>query len=557
MGATSPVAAQELRGSARLIPLEPPEPSPIGAPPDGPAVSAESEAMPGSSQGVDVVNGGAAHAQAGVDTPAGISYSSIFRDPDRFGPGFNHQIGVNRTNSYETRSLEVGMPVVGIPFMERAFSPADAHLKMGPVYLRINSISGALLGSDNINWSETDREKGSIAQVQLGITVIAQLSEGWQFALSGAICYLPFTGDVGFGNGQLMQFLDYNQALLRSQVSKEAEIGGWTVTFSDTFEVRPSNSLYGGDDMSLFGGYTNKSSDRAGRYSFSAPKNSLNDNILSDPNSLTFYASNLIGAYATRLYPSELRVSAKATHENFWYQDQYNGYVPQSESMLAIELASERESLRFKPFCGYELDEFRYKSDSITEQQVYAGIRGPITDQLFLTARAGYLTSDLQDGNSATWRLSLEHVAGPSTTESLFCSREPNDFGGYVADHFGYRLTQGLGPHLTSELFVLSGFSGYSGANSNVNSDFRAGLQFILSLGPKTRVRLAGTYSKYDLGGDIGNVKLWTGRSDVTYRITDSLTGSLLYQYQKRISDKPGDSYYENLLLLTLSKAFP
>lgn len=226
-GAFSPCLAQQMRGNPPLLSLGEPSASAT-------EVAATSEAAPAIAEspenadatgdtpasaggGQEGGNGeGASAGGAGGDPPLRIPYSSVFSGMDggpigsnvfrgTGGPlgGFGRGLTPPSVLSEQVKNGEghakfsLGLPGlrarlpslsnINVPFLHRRFSPEKAHLKMGPVYVRFGELSGALLASDNVNLEQTNRDAGCISVVRLGMTVMAQLTEGLQFAVAGTL----------------------------------------------------------------------------------------------------------------------------------------------------------------------------------------------------------------------------------------------------------------------------------------------------------------------------------------------------------------------------------
>jgi hypothetical protein len=260
--------------------------------------------------------------------------------------------------------------------------------------------------------------------------------------------------------------------------------------------------------------------------------------------------SNTVSAGTERLLPGSIRLSALAYHEDLWY-NQGNRGQPSLREGATVSLMDERENTRFKPYFIYEAmrtDEF----DSV--QHIFRlGIRGPITDQLYLLAEAGYFTGGFEGSDGALWRLELDHTAGPYTRESLTFSREFNYFHDELDDVLGYNLHQILSSKLSSDLYAYRiHVEDFFEDNHFSENQWRFGLRFTYVMGPKTTLRLTGEY----FSGDFDNTEAWTGRAELGYNFTRTLLLQLTYQYQQSKSDSFSRNYTENLIYVSLTKYF-
>jgi hypothetical protein len=276
----------------------------------------------------------------------------------------------------------------------------------------------------------------------------------------------------------------------------------------------------------------------------------------------------MVGVQATRILPSDVRLSVRAFHENLWYNQNGRG-LPNSRDEIDVLAVSQRENLRFKPFVEYTVA----RTDPWNQiwQSVNVGATGPITDQLDFYGSLGYLygtggsepyTSTSNGYQSMLWNLRLNHAAGPNTTESLSFGRTTDTFDQQIATGLAYSITQVIGPSITGELIAMWAKVDALNANQNSFNDFLAGVQLTYFVSPRTEIRIAGTYQReYYPNLQIGNQNeyqnIWTGQAELSYHFTDTLIGNLLYQYTNQDTNLPENGYYENLVLVTISKFFP
>ena len=490
----------------------------------------------------------------------GVRYSKIFRNT---GAPYTDPLNpAVVTPALKTESVEghatIGLPAfnASIPILQRGFEPQDADLKFGPVFFKLQGLSAAALWSDNINLSETNRESGTIAILTISGSIIAQLTEGLRVAVSGSFVYLPLqneAGIAGFGlfGPYLLGFDD--EPIVRSEITWSTIIGGWNVVFADDFRIgigQFSNNVR--DDAILFNGGGFNGYDQAGRYIFRAPQNSAgsdgrNRNESSDTSIL--YYSNVISAQTDRLIVAKTRLRFQASHENLWY-NQGNRGLPSLRDQINISLVSERENLRFKPFVLYQA--LRTDLQDSFEHTIRAGVNGPITEQMQLHAEAGYYFGNSRD--SFLWGISIRHQAGPYTEQSIFYSRAVSSFHDEIHQIAGYNIRQIIGPKLIADAYFLHDDVQDLSGEGFTRTEYRSGLRLSIHAGPRTNFILTGTYALVD-SADSQSTTL-TGLAEVSHYFTDSFLARLTYQYQKNDSDSPGESYYENLIYLSLTKYF-
>ncbi len=515
---------------------------------------------PTGTEGVTVIpRGGYQSDQVGVPS------STLFRNT-RFPNGSPITLPAVEPSA-RTESVKAGVSLhlptlsANLPFLQRSFEPRDADLKLGPFFFKLTAIQGAVLHSDNINQTPDDqRESGTIAIASATVNIIAQLTEGLHIATSATLIYLPLEGEVGLAG---FQFADlYSLGLFagpttRAQVAWDTQIGGWNVVFVDEFMV--GLGTYSNDyrsDNELFDNGRFDGESRAGRYSFRAPgggggSSSHNQHRQGDFRTDYVVYSNEISADTQRLLPGSVRLHARVYHEDLWY-NQGNRGLPGLREGAYVVLASERANTRFKPFVSYEA--FRSNQDLGYQSIFRVGIAGPITEQLFLHAEAGYYFGG-GTGSGELWKVTLDHTPSPYTRHSLIYTRTFDDFHQEIDEGIGYNFHQILGPKLNADLYIYDldvQNQGDSGADSFSRHELRTGVRFTLAAGPKTAIRLSGTYS----AEDPTETKFWTGRLEIGYDFTETLHGRIAYQYRRESSGIETDNFSENLFFLSLTKYF-
>lgn len=499
-----------------------------------------------------------------VDPAIGVPMRRIFRDTGAPYTDSLRQVGVAPTVRSESAEVGIHLDLPNVhgrfPLLDRGFAPADADLKIGPLYFDLRAVSMAVLFSDNIDRSETDRKADTIAIMRLSASVVVQLSEGFRIAASGSFVYLPFEGTAGFAGFGLIAPYSFGLSAIPSfdtQASWDTLIGGWNVVFADDFRVGVARFSIGTrDNFDFFDGGGFDDADTAGRYTFRAPRQRQPRGRFdrNETDSDILYFSNILSATTERLLPGSIRLRVRGYHENLWY-NQGNRGMPRIRDGLNVLLRDEHENTRFKPFITYR-GTHTNTIDGINHE-VRTGIDGPITDQLKLHLDVGWSHRDSNGSNRYLWGLGLRHIAGPYTEESLIAGRTIGDFSDELSDHITYRIRQILGPKLTAEGYAsLARVEDLQG-EFGTRDVFRTGIRLTLDPGPKTTIRIAGIYSTLDSdSNDFGRRETWTGRFEISYRLTDDFHARLLYQYQLRDSDRPGSSYDENLVYFSLTKYF-
>lgn len=511
-------------------------------------------------------------------TPApegGVKYKSVFRDTGAPYTNFLRPIDVEPTVSSGGFDAAFRMDLPDFrnrfPLLDRGFEPQDADLKLGPVYFKLRALTAAVLYSDNIEREEDDREADAIGIVRLAGTVVAQLTEGLRVAASGSFVWLPFEGDFGIAGFPLIAPYTFGlegNTGLESQFAWDTMIGGWNVVFADDFRINTGRFTFSDrDDFEIFDGGDFDEVDRAGRYSFRAPRRSgRGQSDREDDTDIDLvYLSNVASVTTERLLPGPIRMRVRAYHENLWYNqgnrgqpELRDGDYPSRRDGLSFLLKSERDNMRFKPFLSYHVS----STDSTDgwNHQVRIGVDGPITEQLKLHLDAGWFHRTSTGSDRLLYRFGLYHRAGPYTHQSILIERQYNDLSDEILDHATYHIHQILGPKLTADAYASIGTSEDLGDDGSNREQFRAGLRFTAYPGPRTTARLGYTFSHitFDQSDDdeAFDRNTHTVRLELAYRWTDTLQSRFIYQYQQRESNRDDDSYYENLIFVTLSKYF-
>jgi hypothetical protein len=542
-------------------PSETPAPPETNAPPE-PEPSSEDEPNTNGMQGLTGRQGLVPNAFG--ENGQGIPYASVINTTGADVNSVNlingHPVNTDFLNSPKVGNVEGTMliqPTSGnyvIPFLRGGSEPDYATLKAGPFYIKFHSLDGLVLYDDNYNQSHSNRLAETLILLRLNMTVIAQLTDNLQFALSGSIGYLPLQNQFGVQSNVYSSLgLLLFGPLLTTQFVYDTVVAGWPVRFADDFRVGSavySDSLL--DNFDLFtGDYLSR--EQNGEYVFAAgrtPAQQANyTGVNSDQLGLITYA-NTVSALTDHLLPGDTRLTLRIEHTDLWYNQDNRG-LPASRDDLYASLVSERENMRFKPYITYEAT-YVDQQDGIT-QQANAGIFGPIDDQLFLQAQAGIYV-DGMGHQGLLYNFQLNHDAGPYTTEHLTLARSLDYFDQEQQTSEYYRLNQVIGPTIDATLFAAhSSFQELINNGVSSRDEELAGAQMVWYMGPKTSLQLAGIVERQQYHDDL-RVDSVTGRAILNRILTDTLTMQLLYEYQRVSSNHAADSYYENLVYFRIIK---
>lgn len=497
----------------------------------------------------------------------GAPYENVFRDFD-LGLAASPKVGPGRGK------VSVGPLGFGLDAdtpISRGFRPEDAELKLGNFYLDIRNLTGSVLYTDNANLSSNNRESDVIAAVTLGLTAMYQLTEGLRVAVEGSVIYLPLSNEIGVaGFGISDPFAQFNLdggTLARAQISYDFNVAGWDAVAYDDFQVS-NRSIYrlgDADSADLYNGesFTSEETFRNRRvFDVDNDRTPQFKDTRQGVDRFKFGAidyKNVAGVTFQNLLPSDLRATAGYRHENYWYSD--SGVVSSltaranERDVVFGELRSERENLRFKPFVRYTAS----TTDVLKgwDQQVSAGVSGPITDQLFFHGEGGYIWSGNSSRTTTSWRLGLVHVAGPYTVHAIRYSRVLTEPDRVVKQTLSYDLTQILGPYLTSRFFASrSEFENLDVGNS-LAIEHRAGGVLNYDIGIFGDLAASMFYGRVEFDNPANpDYEYWTFRLNYGLKLGEKTFTTIFYQYEQVDSQPPGNSYYENLLGASLTRSF-
>ena len=441
----------------------------------------------------------------------------------------------------------------------------NAEIKVGRFYYSVDSVSGSALYSDNVNWNQTNRQSGVIAIVTLRGTMMVQLLDNLRLAASLGIVYFPsrarsrsegFTEDTE--NARL--FLGDGQTT-RAQLTYDLKAGEWDIFLYN--QIRATQALYVEQfNASVAAPFDEE--DRTGRYAFFAENSQapggrevrVNDDFQNARNNDTtfLYANNQVGATISRLLPTDTRLRAGAYRLDYWYLGENTELLPSSAQVAFIDLQSERDNLRFKPFVSYEM--FQYGNQR-WDQELVGGVRGPITENLEFTGAAGYFWGGQSQQNTTVGYVQLNHQIGPLTQQAVTFRREVTAPVQDIEQSVIYEFRQQLGPR-----FTVVPFAEYATYTDPLNTgtgteEERAGVLLTSDSTAKTSFTVGGLYNRVEYTtGSLMTWEHWGAIGQVRHHLTDTFVGSLTYQYQDRDSSEANDSFYENLVMLTLTKYF-
>ncbi len=497
----------------------------------------------------------------------GAPYENVFRD-------FNAGIGASPKLGPGNGRIQAGPFNLGANAdtpLTRGFKPEEAELKLGNFYLDIRELRASLLYSDNAKLSETNREGDVMAAITLGLTGMYQVTEGLRIAVSGAVIYLPLDNRIGLqGFGLVDPFARFELdggTLARAQVVYDFILGKWQVVVYDDFRVLNRTGyrlgeeeyldLYDGESFNSNQSFRSHEVYSGQRYQSPQFQDTRQNTDRFDFTAIDYI--NTVGVIGERLVTGNTLATVSYEHNNYWYSTDSQtaalvNRASTSDRFLA-SLRSQRENLRFKPFITYVAS----TSDLVSgwDQQITGGVNGPITDQLDFHAEAGYIFSGNSSRETWLWRTGVRHYAGPLTTHGLLYYRVLTEPERLMAQRLEYSLAQILGPYLIGGLVASHGkYEDLDNGNSLITED-RLGAYLNYNLGEFGNLSFAAFYSALDFTNPASSdYNLLTLRLSYNVALGEKTNLQSFYQFEKRDADQAGQSYYENLVGISLSYTF-
>jgi hypothetical protein len=291
--------------------------------------------------------------------------------------------------------------------------------------------------------------------------------------------------------------------------------------------------------------------DQLGRYTYRLPLDPDGSDYASDRMFENFIFRNIIGAKASRLIPTETRLSFGGFHENMWSQGlQHN--IPSSVDVLYARAESERENLRFKPHIHYQMTHSNNRSG--WEYLLYGGIKGPVTDYINFLGETGYYWSGNSRRETMVWTVRFDHDINPTMQQSLAYIRNLTSPIRALRTSLSYNFRKMLGPDLYLELGADRTEYEAIDRGTGDTLEYRAGARLTYNMSPRLRMRTGGYYRWLDLPSDL--IQIWTIRSELSLKLTEKMDARLMHQFETRQDDPVAYGYAENMVLLTITREF-
>jgi hypothetical protein len=496
----------------------------------------------------------------------GVPFSAVIRDPQ---PPFENMFrGVRAAGDINTkvgpgaaefdanffRGVRLGTP------LSHGVRPETSEIKLGNLYIDIRDIRGEALYSDNVNLVTAPRKDGVLAALVLDVGVAYQLGDRFRLGVRGAVIYLPLRnklGIAGFGVDDLLAEFDLTP-LAQAQVGYDLYLSQWHIEFIDNFSVW--HRRFGDEtDFEIFEGAEFDEEEGVGRYRLNLPrffgrsggKDRRDDDLGSD----LIEMRNTVGAIASRMLPTVTLMELGAFHENRWYQNRRGESLPNARDTLFANLVSERETMRFKPFLHYRAT--TYDGQNGWDHRIRGGVKGPVTDYIGFYGDAGYFWSDRSVKDAFLGRVRLEHNPTPFLYHQIQYSRIVTEPDTDLGEIWSYRLRYRVSENLRMELVGLHAhFEDLDRTNSG-SDEWRAGVLFTYHASSRATIRTGSVYSRFRHDNSRApDTETWTTRFELLYSHSETLDSRLVYRHRIRDSSQVLGSYYENLILYSLTKYF-
>jgi hypothetical protein len=491
--------------------------------------------------------GGAGTTQESYVQEAFTTYDNFFQAAQQ---GHRRVPKIGGTRGSLRMSAPMG-PQVQIPLFEWGGKPEDAELKLGRLYLDLFTLSGSVLYSDNVAQNEVERDAEAIGIVRLQGRMILQVTETMRFGAGGTVAWLPFENEIGFSD-PLANFGASLQPVFLTRFDYEIPLGPLTsFNIYDNFTVQ-SGGFGESRSFDTLQRDVDDLTDREGRRVFIQRRTFDDTDRLFRPG---FSILNNSTAEISSLLPTETRVTAGYTRTHLWFAQGAPGQQS-SQDIWRFNAANERENMRFKPELEFQA---RHQNNRPGyDKTIRGGFTGPISPYLDFAASGGVLLSSVGTQNFL-WRIGLLNRIRESTTHSVVFTRSLTFPAAQLVDQLSYRLQQVLSPDLVfeagydrREFEPIANPGGFLGQKED-----QADVRFLMRLGQ--RFRGSAGYSYFHsvargVGGRRSDRHIY--RLELVIDHTSVTESSLLYEFQRRLSNRVNDSFDENVVTYTLTRKF-
>jgi hypothetical protein len=412
------------------------------------------------------------------------------------------------------------------PFARSAYPP-DAELKLGPLYVDLQSAELTMLYSDYNGPSTGDVRDGFDMALGLNFGIYLQIGRSTYITGSGSLYYLPLDGAVGFLLGSDTSIF----------LSHWMQLGSWDVTIYDSFDVyTPLDAFnYGTDEGATISGR---------RYALGA--GAFADRPFSEDQ--LFYR-NTAGITAGTYIAPDVRLNVNGSHTDIWDHDlNHSSQLDQ----IGTGLFYDSRAIWFAPYITYDAYFVDGQFDEPT-QIVNVGATFPFSRSLTAYASVGYLWREADDGadnSSVVWNATLIHRINSCWTQSLNAGYSYllgdllEEFQGY---HYSYSLNYSQPGGLAVGAFVQWA----SNDLEPKNEAWVSGLYSSIQLDRRTNAGASVYYYKETSPIESNS---WLYQVYLQRVLTPTVYATLRYQYNDYNATDKTASFDESLILLTITK---
>ncbi|MFP6873983.1 MAG: hypothetical protein VCA55_10805 [Verrucomicrobiales bacterium] len=439
-------------------------------------------------------------------------------------------INIESDNSFDTNfSLDPGLPFT------RQFNPDLAHLKAGPLYFDLLSVSAKALYSDyQSEHSPLSHDDGWLSILELSGRAYARLTDDLYFSLSATLYYLPGDGKWGVDLGAASQsFARFNW---------NRKIDNWDIHIYDEFKVlhRANDML---DPLEIDEIQT------AGRYRLGRSDNARANGYFDDAG---LVYSNVIAAQGTRPVGQQWRFWTKLDHTDFWHTTKFANHHVRDRGKLL--LAHEGTNIAFSPYLSYNLTT-RDRFDSLLHQ-AWLGTTGRFTENIRVNTRLGHHwnsgASKSGTNDTILYEGGVIHEINSSTRQSLYAGLVYDDdvYGDDgLYKYTRYTLNHTITPRIAARLFI-------GAQNRHDDEDltrWNTGLHLSANITDYMNIRLLARYENTK-HSSIPVSDRWIYRAGMHYRIMSRLHLELNYQYEDFHRSDGG--FHEHFFYAALTRTF-
>jgi hypothetical protein len=488
-----------------------------------------------------------------------IDFDRVFRGREvDIDPGFRY--GPLKLAAFDSNLLSQGD--FDFSLVDKGFKPSDAKLRLGNLFIDAKHLQYSVIWSDNVDriaFEEGDPRSGFVQMISLeDVAAILQLSEGFRFAATGNLVYLPGKGKGGLNGFGIRRdvltvpLADGESDVFQMEISDTARIGGWDVVLADKLHLSDTalEAKYDArilEELTVLEEQSLSTEDRKGQYSFGEigsrdsgdlnSRNRLDDRVQDDVNTTLVNDASIT---ASKMLPTDTLVTGtlfRRDSQPLDPDDTDSTSIREWREGASLLIASHRPGMRFKPYGAYTIE---HTSDNPEWRETgRVGFWGPLSDYLDLTASTGF-TKEPRGSTDYLYDFSLYHQPRWNTTQALTFSRTitlPED---KLVTESNYRLQ-----HQISDYWGTAAFVGRETTERTLNgvveedTEWGAGGSLIFSPGPKLRMALRGIYEDRKTGGTASpgsdNGGEWNWNYAATYQFTPEL--DFYYSYTREQKD--------------------